>query len=414
MASDGGNPLLSVVIPTRNRQEYAVSSVASILRIPDRDLEIVVQDNSDTRELEGLLQQHAPDSRLQYCHTRTPLSFIGNFDAAVSMAKGEYLCVIGDDDGVMPEIMEATRWARDNGLDTLKPAVCAHYLWPASGIASTMFRDVPQETGELTILPFSGRVICTDNEKEMRKVMRRGGQEYLQTEMPRFYHGIVRRQCLKRVCEKTGAYFGGLSPDIYAAMAISNMAKNSAAIDYPLTLPGSCRKSGAVAGATGKHTGNLEDAPHFKHRGPYEWSSLIPRYYSVPTIWADSIIAALVDFERKDLLKSFNIPYLAASCLWMHPKYGKVILRDMYRAFRISGKSSMLGTVQLGLAFFTGPGRLMLKRIARKSRAMVSSEQVETINNINNIVEAVDELLRHLERTERSFRTCVSNTNSKP
>ncbi len=109
MSSENGSPLLSVVIPTRNRQKYAISSIVSILRIPDPYLEIVVQDNSDSRDLQELLRRNVQDSRLRYNYTPDPLSFIGNFNEAVRLATGDYLCFIGDDDGVNPEIMEPTR-----------------------------------------------------------------------------------------------------------------------------------------------------------------------------------------------------------------------------------------------------------------------------------------------------------------
>ena len=158
MSSNTDAPLLSVVITIRNRQEYAILCVESILRIQDPDLEVVVQDNSDTRELEELLSRNVQDSRLRYSYTPTPLSFIGNFDAAVRLATGEYVCFIGDDDGINPEILEATRWAKDNEIDSLKPASGVHYIWPETGMPSTRFTHIPQDTGCLTIPRYSGKI----------------------------------------------------------------------------------------------------------------------------------------------------------------------------------------------------------------------------------------------------------------
>lgn len=408
MSKISGAPLLSVVIPTRNRQKYALSAIESILRIPDPDLQVVVQDNSDSPELEDLLGRTAMDSRLRYSYTPTPLSFIHNFDAAVRSATGEYLCLIGDDDGINPEIMEAARWARNNGIDTLKPSMSADYLWPGSGMPSTLFSRVSQETGRLTIKPFSGKILNVDNDRELRDLARKGGQEYLNTELPKLYHGIVSRKCLDRVRMKTGAYFGGLSPDIYASVSIAITTRKSVSIDYPLTLPGACRKSGSVASQVGEHTGNLEDAPHFKNRGSYEWSDRVPRYYSVPTIWADSAIAALQDLGREDLLKSFNVDYLAACCLWAHPQYRSVILRDLYRALRLAGKNPLWGTMGLAISFLVGPGRLVFKRAANRLRIMTRGDRSIRFENVNNIAEATDELVRHLNATNCSFSKCIS------
>jgi len=45
-------PLLSIIIPTRNRISFCISVIDSILNITDIRLELVVQDNSDSHELE--------------------------------------------------------------------------------------------------------------------------------------------------------------------------------------------------------------------------------------------------------------------------------------------------------------------------------------------------------------------------
>ena len=42
----GSSRLLSIVIPTRNRQEYCVAAVEQILTLNLNDVEVVIQDNS--------------------------------------------------------------------------------------------------------------------------------------------------------------------------------------------------------------------------------------------------------------------------------------------------------------------------------------------------------------------------------
>ena len=59
-------PLLSIVIPTRNRQKYLLSTVASILEITSDDFEIIIHDNSDTDSLKGLITQDCLDPRIDY------------------------------------------------------------------------------------------------------------------------------------------------------------------------------------------------------------------------------------------------------------------------------------------------------------------------------------------------------------
>ena len=406
------SPLLSIVIPTRNNQKYAISAIISILSISAPDLELVVQDNSDSRDLEDHIRNNINDTRLRYNYTSTPLSFIDNCDAAVELASGKYLCLIGDDDGVNPEIIEATRWADMNDIDALKPTVRVSYLWPESGVSSILFTNV-STSGVFTIGPFSGKVIRPDPEVEMRKVVQGGGFKYLETEIPRLYHGIVKRECLNKVHGKIGAFFGGLSPDIFAALAIANFAKNVVSIDYPLTIAGVCKSSGSAQSARGEHVGNLEDAPQFKYRGSYKWADIVPRFYSVETIWADSTVAALKALGRDDILPDFNLPLLAAHCVARHPKYKRIILRDMYNSFRTMNKNQLVGTFQFCYSLLLcRPGRELLiklipKRIKRILLVLLRSK-VTMINDVKDIVEATNTLTDYLRKNKKRFSDFVS------
>ncbi|MBT9138716.1 MAG: hypothetical protein DDT31_01291 [Syntrophomonadaceae bacterium] len=405
------SPLLSIVIPTRNRQKYAISAITSILSISAPDLEL--------------------DPRLRYNYTSTPKSMVDNWDAAVGLASGKYLCLIGDDDGVNPEIIEATRWADLNDIDALKPTVRVSYLWPESGVPSTLFTKVSPK-GVLAIQPFSGKVTKPDPEVEMRKVVQSGGFKYLETEIPRLYHGIVKRKCLNEVRGKTGAFFGGLSPDIFVALAIANFAKNVISIDYPLTIAGACKPSGSGAGQRGEHVGNLEDAPdlpryvqmkivatrehvgnpedtpHFRYRGTYKWSEIIPRFYSVQTVWADSTVAALKALGRDDILRDFNLPLLAAYCVALHPKYTRIILRDMYKYFQAKNKNQLVGTFQFCYSLLIGPGWGLIKLIPKGIRLILLGSTGTMFNDIKDIVEATNIMTDYLRKNKRQFSDFVS------
>lgn len=399
-------PLLSVVIPTRNRQEYAISAINSILsNISAPDFELVVQDNSDSRNLQDYIHNRIDNSRLRYNYTPTPLSIVDNFAAGVRLASGKYLCFIGDDDGVNPEIIEATRWVDMSGIDALKPAVSVAYLWPKSGVPSALFTKAAP-SGVLTIRPFSGKITRVDPEMEMRKVVRNGGR-YLETDIPRLYHGIVKSEVLNKVREKTGGFFGGLSPDIFAAIAVANFAENAVSLDYPLTIPGTCKLSGAGASHRGEHVGHLEDAPHFEYRGAYRWAEIIPRFYSVETIWAETTIAALKALERDDLLRYFDLPLLAADCIAAHPKYKSIILHDMYKSFRITNKNQSVGTSQFCYSLLTGPGWRVFRRAVNRAQIILTGNKVTSVSGVKSIAEATSILSERLRANGKRFADLV-------
>src|ERR1039458_3907261 len=99
-------PLLSIIIPTCNRQVYAASAIRCALAIPSDDIEIVVQDCSDDDLLSSLIAPERLDKRLSYRYER-PAHMTENWNRAIGRATGEYVCIIGDDDGVIPEIVQA-------------------------------------------------------------------------------------------------------------------------------------------------------------------------------------------------------------------------------------------------------------------------------------------------------------------
>lgn len=410
LADNHARPVLSIVIPTRNRAPYAMSAIESILTISDPRLELVIQDNGDELDLGRWILARPHDPRLRYNHTATPLSFIHNFDTAAGLATGEYLCFIGDDDGVNPEIVAAAEWASAEQLDALVIKPSSHYLWRGSGIASTLFTEVTG--GSLTIGDFTGAVTMTDVEMEVRGLLRHGGLYYLDRGVPKLYHGLVHRRCLEAVHRRTGAYFGGLSPDTYAALAIACVAKRVAVIDYPLTLPGSSPVSGAILeGAAKRHSKLLSDAPHLRHRGEYHWSALVPRVYTVESLWVDSSLAALRDMGREDLIAELDLPWLAALSIGANKGVTWPVVRDMIGGLRVLQRSVIVGIAllvwRLAIQKLRGGVRLM-KRVRTRLRILSGGQTVHRIDGLENMVQATHALVVYLAGHGQNFAQLVS------
>jgi len=402
-------PLLSIVIPTRNRVPYAISAIQSILEIPDPRLELVVQDNSDSRDLESYVHENIKDNRFRYRYTPQPFSSIDNFNAAVELATGEYVCLIGDDDGVNPEIMEAASWAKSKNVDALALRTAVSYLWQGTGVPSTLFTKLVG--GSLSVYGFCGRIRNADMEKEMRKLVRNGGSYYLDFNLPKLYHGLVHRRCLKAVHEKTGAYFGGLSPDIFASLAIACVANRVVVTDYPLTIAGACRGSGSVVeGAIKRHSKKLEDAPHFRDRGEYHWCELVPRVYIPETIWVDSGVAALRAMGREDLVRQLNLPKLAAYCVGANRGVTRPVLRDLFTGMRIVRKNPAIGAIHFAWSLLTGPGAKFARRVWNRFLMIIGTRGIYRIDGLANMVEASHALTRYLKENGQSFADCACRT----
>jgi glycosyltransferase involved in cell wall biosynthesis len=398
-------PLLSIVIATRNRIPYAISAIQSILEITDSRLELVVQDNSESRDLESYVRENIKDNRFRYRYTPPPFSSIDNFNAALELSTGEYLCLIGDDDGVNPEIMEAAAWAKKNDVDALTPRIISSYLWPNTGIPSGILAKV--YGSELSILTFTGKMFIVDVKREVIKLMRNGGVYYFSFNLPKLYHGLVRRRCMNDIHEKIGTYLGGLSPDIFSVLAISEVAEKVIIIDYPLTIPGICPDSTSVAHLKGKHTGRIEDAPHFRDRGEYHWCELVPKIYSPETIWVDSGIAALRAMGRDDIIQELNLPKLAAYCIYGNREVKKIVLRDLFNGIRHLRKNPVNSAFQLVVGFIMGPGGILSKRLLNRFKIIIGKKIYSRIYKLENMVEATHALTQYLDGNGYNFSDCV-------
>lgn len=396
MIMNSNRPLISILIATKNRQKYAESAVQSILSIDDDRLELVIQDNSDTNELETRIERFKGDKRLIYRHTPTPLSFVGNFNATIEISNGEYVCLIGDDDGINPVLIEATAWAKSRGVDALVGSLSANYRWAGTGVSDTLFTKMTG--GTLVISHITTRFKDIDLQASLQRLAGNGCTYYADFYFPKLYHGVVRRDYLEQIREKTGHYLGGLSPDIYASVAFACLIKRAVYVDYPLTIPGVCAESASVTeGALKKHSKILEQAPHLRYRGEYAWSKEIPRIYCVETIWADSAVAALRDMGRMDVMKKYNRYRLYAYILNANTDVGAMV-RDHAKSMGMGFINTVLVTpVRVALAFVTGPfRRFWVNRLWNRLLITCRLRDLTTIRDLDDIHAAMVALTQHL------------------
>lgn len=398
-------PLISIIIPTRNRFQYVKSAIISILNINDQRIELVIQDNSDSEDLKLWVHDNINDFRLKYNYNNSPLSFVGNFSEGVEAATGEYVCIIGDDDGINPEIIDAVVWLKQENIDCLSIKNVVNYVWPNSGIPSTIFTKVTD--GNLSLSNFKASLVQSNMSFQLKSFVRNGCSNYLDFNLPKLYHGVVRRQCLLEIKKKTGFYFSGLSPDIYASISLACIVNRVLVTDYPLTLPGVCGESASILeGLLKRNSKKLEDAPHFRNRGTYYWSELVPLIYCVETIWADSGIAALKQMGREDLIKKINLYKLAAYCLIANKGVIKPVITGFYKGLKILNKNPFISTIQLFFFLLKLKSKLYFKFIIRlfnRILIILGMKKVVRINGLKNIIEATSALSDLLNEKGFSF-----------
>lgn len=90
-----GSPKVSICIPTYNNVDEVERLLKSIDGQEYKDYEVNISDDSTNDEIENLVRRY---DKVNYIHNKKPLGHIFNWNAAIKMAKGEYIKIMFSDD----------------------------------------------------------------------------------------------------------------------------------------------------------------------------------------------------------------------------------------------------------------------------------------------------------------------------
>jgi len=230
-ASD--RPLLSLVVPTRERADTLAFTLATALDQQSRDYEVIVSDNASVDDTQAVVDRLA-DSRVRYFNTGRRLSMCDNYEFALEQARGDYVIYIGDDDAVIPG-------ALDNLLLRLRAAqeLVIHmwplhiYDWPVEGAPARVAYLAPiRAQTELNL------------KTKARFVVSVGGWKYY--ELPSPYHSAIPKRILDAIRQRTGRVFHSTQPDVFTAMAIPAFADRAINLGQTVTLHGRSSRSNGL------------------------------------------------------------------------------------------------------------------------------------------------------------------------
>ena len=118
-----------ILVPTRDRPETLRHTLATLLSQPGDDYEVVVADNCGGPATRALVEALAAP-KLRYARCDEILPMADNWERGLSLCAGEYVTVLGDDDGLVMGALPIARTAIDAALPEIlawRPHV---YWWP--------------------------------------------------------------------------------------------------------------------------------------------------------------------------------------------------------------------------------------------------------------------------------------------
>jgi glycosyltransferase involved in cell wall biosynthesis len=92
------SPFISICIPAYKRVKYLDRLLASITKQEFKDFEVIITDDSDDFSVKELVELYKHKFQLVYHKNETALGTPANWNAAISIAQGEWIKLMHDDD----------------------------------------------------------------------------------------------------------------------------------------------------------------------------------------------------------------------------------------------------------------------------------------------------------------------------
>ena len=298
------DPLLSILIPTKNRYKTLFPVIEAIVNgLGDQDYEILIQDNTvDNLEMIEYLNS-INNNHVIYFHNTCNLSMVNNSELAISNAKGKFLCFIGDDDIVNPIILNIVKYCDQFNIESLIFPI-GNYFYPDVRFKKVYGFNKP---GAFSFIQGNSYTFhALDSFSELNRVLEGGGIFIL--DLPRLYHGIVQKRIMELVKDKYGKYIPGPCPDMTTSVALATVIDTYYKLNITLTVSGNSFISEGGKGPTNGHVVKLEDKSWLNQGDIRDWNSQIPRIFSRETIWAQSIyhVLSLTTVPKLNLIPLYN------------------------------------------------------------------------------------------------------------
>jgi glycosyltransferase involved in cell wall biosynthesis len=99
------SPRITVAIPTRNRADMLRGCIQSVLDQTFSDFEVVVSDNASTDNTAEVVASFE-DPRIHYSPLESNIGLWGNLSRCFSLGTAPYVCILPDDDYMLPRNLE--------------------------------------------------------------------------------------------------------------------------------------------------------------------------------------------------------------------------------------------------------------------------------------------------------------------
>ncbi|MCW6062210.1 glycosyltransferase [Clostridium sporogenes] len=253
------DPFISVIIPTRNSAEVLRHALMTCIEQDYDNYEIIVSDNSSlgNNETKKLVDE-LNCNKIKYFRTPKEYAMVENYEFAYEKANGEYMIIIGSDDGLLLHCLKTLskiikQLNRPLSI-TWDPIA---YGWPKVAINSI------KNGLFIPYLTQINSIECVYYTEEILKSVLSFQNRY--SVLPMFYYNsIIKRELAEKVKKTTGNIFYATPPDVYTGIVFAYLQKKYIHVNIPMTIGGSSQTSIGIMGSSGLYKGDNKNNTKFE------------------------------------------------------------------------------------------------------------------------------------------------------
>lgn len=243
----------SVLLPTRNRLEYLPYAVETVRRQDYDNWEIIVSDNFSEQDIAGYVRSIG-DKRIKYLRTDRPLSVTENWNNALKWSTGEYVVMLGDDDGLLQRYF-TTMLDMVHQYDWPDFIYSAAFLYAYPGVVPGYPNGFLRTHPGATFLQSAPGPFWLEKHQMVELA-----RQCLDFRMPlncNMQHSIVSRTLIDKLRDR-GEVFQSPFPDYYATNSMLLAAQRGLVCPRPLVAIGISPKSYGFFHANQRETEGIE------------------------------------------------------------------------------------------------------------------------------------------------------------
>lgn len=230
-------PRFSIIIPTRDRPATFRHTLATVVSQPGDDYEIIVADNCSSPATREICEQLG-SAKIKYLRSDEVLPMAENWRRGLEACSGEYITVLGDDDGLLPSCLAVARHV----LNLTKAQVLGWqphtYWWPDTIVYWNANR---------LYVNFGGTEVQQVNSRHLLELFY--GNKAGFGNLPMIYSAFVHRSVIDEACRRYGGYFvpADTAPDVASGVLNLHLTQSFLYSSRALSLRGNSGKSNGTA-----------------------------------------------------------------------------------------------------------------------------------------------------------------------